>query len=91
MAELIDQINNHRIHLLSAIGGWDEKLCLFGIQIIDVTGFTELAVRFIFKYFITVSSSSFYICEKQSPKRLLLFLFVNWSNCISIMFFCSIV
>ncbi|MCW3785196.1 DUF4956 domain-containing protein [Plebeiibacterium sediminum] len=48
MANLIYQLFDYKINLLSAMGGWDEKLSLFGIQIIDISGFTELAVRFLF-------------------------------------------
>ncbi len=42
------QISEQKTNLLSAVEAWDKNLCLFGIQIIDISGFTELAVRFVF-------------------------------------------
>ncbi len=48
MMNFINQFFDNRINLLTIMEGWDEKLCLFGIQLIDISGFTELAVRFLF-------------------------------------------
>ncbi len=48
MLNSLFQISEQNTNLLSAVDSWDKSLCLFGIQIIDISGFTELAVRFLF-------------------------------------------
>ncbi len=48
MLNSLFQISEQNTNLLSALDSWDKSLCLFGIQIIDISGFTELAVRFLF-------------------------------------------
>ncbi len=48
MLNSILQLSEQKLSLSSALESWDQNLCFFGIQIIDISGFTELVVRFLF-------------------------------------------
>jgi len=68
MLNSILKISEQKMNLLSTMDGWDKNLCLFGIQIIDLSGFTELAVRFIFNTILLLVVVHF-IYAKNSRRK----------------------